>query len=59
MPKVLYDKRGEIAYITLNRPDKRNAMELELMGEPVTAQRAKEIHLVNRVVPRDQLMPTA
>jgi hypothetical protein len=25
MPKVLYDKRGEIAYITLNRPDKRNA----------------------------------
>jgi enoyl-CoA hydratase len=34
-------------------------MELELMGEPVTAQRAKEIHLVNRVVPRDQLMPTA
>jgi enoyl-CoA hydratase len=35
------------------------AMELELMGEPVTAQRAKEIHLVNRVVPRDQLMPTA
>jgi enoyl-CoA hydratase len=35
------------------------AMELELTGEPVTAQRAKEIHLVNRVVPRDQLMPTA
>ena len=35
------------------------AMELELMGEPVTAQRAKEIHLVNRVVPRDQLMATA
>jgi enoyl-CoA hydratase/carnithine racemase len=35
------------------------AMELELMGEPVTAQRAQEIHLVNRVVPRDQLMATA
>ena len=34
------------------------AMELELMGEPVTAQRAKEFHLVNRVVPRDQLMAT-
>jgi enoyl-CoA hydratase len=32
------------------------AMELELMGEPITAQRAKELHLVNRVVPRDQLM---
>ena len=33
------------------------AMELELMGEPITAQRAQEVHLVNRVVPRDQLMP--
>ena len=29
MPKVLYDKRGEIAYITLNRPDKRNAIDTE------------------------------
>jgi enoyl-CoA hydratase/carnithine racemase len=35
------------------------AMELELMGEPITAERARECHLVNRVVPRDQLMPTA
>ena len=34
------------------------AMELELMGEAITAQRAKECHLVNRVVPRDQLMAT-
>jgi enoyl-CoA hydratase/carnithine racemase len=34
------------------------AMELELMGEPITAQRAKEIHLVNRVVPRADLMAT-
>jgi enoyl-CoA hydratase/carnithine racemase len=33
-------------------------MELELMGEPITAERAKECHLVNRVVPREQLMPT-
>ncbi|HZZ49248.1 MAG TPA: enoyl-CoA hydratase/isomerase family protein [Pseudonocardia sp.] len=32
------------------------AMELELMGEPITAQRAKEIHLVNRTVPRADLM---
>jgi enoyl-CoA hydratase len=35
------------------------AMELELMGEPIDAQRAKEIHLVNRVVPHDQVMATA
>lgn len=32
------------------------AMELELMGEPITAQRALECHLVNRLVPRDRLM---
>src|SRR2546430_1138056 len=29
MPKVLYEKRGEIAYITRNRPDKRNAIDTE------------------------------
>jgi len=35
------------------------AMELELMGEPIDAQRAKEVHLVNRVVPHGELMTTA
>jgi enoyl-CoA hydratase/carnithine racemase len=35
------------------------AMELELMGEPIDAQRAKEVHLVNRVVPQEDLMATA
>ncbi len=35
------------------------AMELELMGEPIDAQRAKEVHLVNRVVAHDELMATA
>jgi enoyl-CoA hydratase len=35
------------------------AMELELMGEPIDAQRARELRLVNRVVPHDDLMPTA
>lgn len=35
------------------------AMELELMGEPIDVQRAKEIHLVNRVVPASDLMATA
>jgi hypothetical protein len=29
VPKVLSDKRGEIAFITLNRPDKRNAIDTE------------------------------
>jgi enoyl-CoA hydratase len=35
------------------------AMELELMGEPIDAQRAKECHLVNRVVPAGEVMATA
>jgi len=35
------------------------AMELELMGEPIDAQRAKECHLVNRVVPANHVMATA
>ncbi|HEX7408358.1 MAG TPA: enoyl-CoA hydratase-related protein [Candidatus Binatia bacterium] len=35
------------------------AMELLLMGRPITAKRAYDIGLVNEVVPLDQLMPTA
>ena len=35
------------------------AMELELMGEPIDSQRAKEVHLVNRVVPQAEVMATA
>ncbi|MFB9073493.1 enoyl-CoA hydratase/isomerase family protein [Citricoccus parietis] len=35
------------------------AMELELMGEPIDAERAREVHLVNRVVPQNELMSTA
>ncbi len=35
------------------------AMELLLTGQPIDAQRAYDIGLVNRVVPLDQLMPTA
>ncbi len=35
------------------------AMELLLMGRPITAKRAYDIGLVNEVVPADQLMPTA
>jgi enoyl-CoA hydratase len=35
------------------------AMELILVGEPITAQQALAIGLVNRVVPPDQVLPTA
>ncbi|MFC1986725.1 enoyl-CoA hydratase/isomerase family protein [Chloroflexota bacterium] len=35
------------------------AMELILIGEPLTAQRAYDIGLVNKVVPDEELMPAA
>jgi enoyl-CoA hydratase len=35
------------------------AMEFALTGEPISAARAYEIGLVNRVVPRHELLPTA
>jgi enoyl-CoA hydratase/carnithine racemase len=28
--KILYEKRGEVAHVTLNRPEKRNAIDLEM-----------------------------
>ncbi len=31
MPALLYEKRGEIAYVTLNRPEVHNAMDAEVM----------------------------
>jgi enoyl-CoA hydratase len=35
------------------------AMELLLTGEPIDARRACEVGLVNRVVPADQVLPSA
>lgn len=29
MPKVIYEKRGEVAYIRLNRPEVKNAIDIE------------------------------
>lgn len=29
MPKVIYEKRGPVAYIRLNRPEVKNAIDLE------------------------------
>jgi enoyl-CoA hydratase len=36
-----------------------NAMEVVLLAERITAQRAYEMGLVNRVVPRDEVLPEA
>jgi enoyl-CoA hydratase/carnithine racemase len=33
MSVLRYEKKGRIAYLTLNRPDKRNALSYELLGE--------------------------
>jgi crotonobetainyl-CoA hydratase len=38
---------------------KKVAMEMILTGEPITAQRALELGLVNRVVPQDQVVAAA
>jgi len=35
------------------------AMELLITGQTITAQRAYDVGLINRVVPADQLMPAA
>ena len=37
----------------------RVAMEMILTGEPISAGRALELHLINRVVPADRLLDTA
>ena len=37
MSLVLYEKKGKIVYITLNRPDKRNSLSYDLLDELVDA----------------------
>ena len=42
MDTVLFEKRDRIAYITLNRPERLNAANLELIRDLVEAKRAFE-----------------
>ena len=46
MAKVIYEKRGKIAYVTLNRPEAMNAIDLEtilnIIGRPLDDQLAYE-----------------
>jgi len=50
MEPVLFEKDGPIGWLTLNRPEKRNALSLELMGDMQqklnTAEQDKDIHVV-------------
>jgi enoyl-CoA hydratase/carnithine racemase len=43
MTSVLYEKKGKIAYITLNRPDKLNSITAEMLEE------LQEIWKISRV----------
>lgn len=49
---------GLIASVAARVPHKV-AMEFMMLGEPMTAQRAYEVGMVNRVVPRGELMDAA
>ncbi len=51
MPTVLYESEGEIARITLNRPEKRNAIDHEMFAELKSAfERAAEDDAISVVV---------
>lgn len=61
LPEV---KRGLIAaaggaFRLVEQLPHRVAMEMLLTGEPISADRALELHLINRVVPADKLMDEA
>ena len=43
MTSVLYEKKGKIVYITLNRPDKLNSITAEMLEE------LQEIWKISRV----------
>lgn len=56
-------RRGLVAALVLTflqrQLRERHIRELLLLGEPITAERALEIGLINRVVPRNELMNEA
>ena len=42
MPKVLFEKKGPIAYVTINRPERLNACDFETYG--LLAEIWREFH---------------
>ena len=60
MPVVLVEKQSpQITVLTLNRPERRNSLTIELLNELIDAERARAIGLVNRVVAPGQLINEA
>ncbi len=71
MSHLLYEKRDGVAWLTFNIPAGGSlvrlarqipyckAMEILLTGEPISAQEAHRIGLVNEIVPADQLLKRA
>jgi enoyl-CoA hydratase len=58
-PEVKVGFTGGIISAIATRIPHKIAMELLLVGEPITAQRAYEVGYVNKVVPVAELMPAA
>jgi crotonobetainyl-CoA hydratase len=61
LPEVrrgIYAGAGGVFRLPAQVP-RKVAMEMILTGEPISAQRALELGLVNRVVPQDQVVDTA
>ena len=59
MSKILYERRGAIAEVTLNRPDKLNAIDEEMLQGLETALDTEAMGLVNHVVEAGSLMQHA
>ena len=52
---IIVERRGEVEWLTMNRPDRLNALEdtlvAELTGDFIDAASALQVGLVSRVVP--------
>src|SRR5713226_4127014 len=49
-PSLVFEVKADVAYLTLNRPEKRNALSRQLLGELETALTGIEADLKIRVV---------
>lgn len=59
MPEVKYGRAVTIAGLFSDYVPLGIAIELMLLGDPISAERAYQLGIVNKVVPREELMMTA